>query len=153
MNGPEFIGYAGDPEIRVFADDPLSQDALAAALTTDLGVPVDAPKPMGLPGFEWIVPSAEVFGVYVGAKVARRIDVSTNQLVDRIIEAAVSWARSALRRERSGWRRFLPLRRRSGRPKRIVIYGPDLEVLRTVLVRRPDADPEISDSDDSTPPR
>lgn len=109
--------------------------------------------PPGTPhmdGVEWAAPAVEAFAVYVGAKAAERgIDVVTNEIVDRIVGSVISWARLALQHEKDvhqarGWRRLFGLGRRT-RSKHIIIYGPNREVLRSVLVRETDSDPEISD--------
>jgi hypothetical protein len=142
-----------EPDIEVFAEDARdwrSQDELTAALArAQPALAVRSVKPLGIPGFEWLAPAAEVFAVYIGSRAATRaVDLTTNQVVDRTVEAVVTWARSALRRE-GGWSRLRAVRRLFRlRPKRVVIYGPNREILRTVVVRRPDAEPEISGGDD-----
>jgi hypothetical protein len=59
--------------------------------------------------------------------------------IDAIIGVAVAWARKRLRAAKEKTDR--------PRPVAVRIYGPDGELLKTVEVTDPDADPKIKDGD------
>jgi hypothetical protein len=98
---------AWQSELTVVEETPQSWTAandLAAFLNRDSRLRVRSRHLMGPP--EWIAPAVEVIAVYIGTTIARR---GIDSVVDHIVESAISWARSALQRERRGWRGRLTL--------------------------------------------
>jgi hypothetical protein len=84
-------------------------------------------------------PAVERLSIDVGAvlsAVPRGVDVATNDVVDRVVEAAISCVRRALRREKDD-------RQEDARPKSVVIYGPYGEWIRSFLMTDPDSDPDF----------
>lgn len=135
-------------EVRVTEETPRawrSADDLAAFLREENpGFDVEPRHLASIPGWEWLAPATEVIAVYVGVRTAQRgMNAVTDRVVDRIVASSIAWARAALQRERRSWRALLTFGR-SARPKRVVIYGPEGEVLRTVVVRKPGSDPEVA---------
>jgi hypothetical protein len=87
------------------------------------------------PRFSWpgAVPAIEVISIYISLRAgSKAVDLIAGKMVEDILHVATSWARAALGKEGDHG---------TSRPKRIKIYGPEGNVVKSVLVRNPNNPP------------
>lgn len=124
------------PKILLEAQNPLDippadLEPLAQAIRdVGQGYEVQIAEPVEQRGYG--VTWWEVVLIYIGSRGA---EVVLTNVVNDLYKVAVGWARARFQKE-------------PGRPKYIAIRGPDGEILRSVEVRRPDAEPEDKTEED-----